>query len=687
MPDSLKPVIDPNHQFPEAAPAPVNPETSGYVPRSSTSATPPPVIRPQVAPAPTQEYVDPQYQYLQNVQQDVQSNAYFQVGEEAQPEAKPEKKSSVDTKALWEKTVKFLEKRWWAVLIAAIILGVLVVGVYALQAGLNRPISDFTKVQAFVEAPKTSSSGSPNRWKITIKNDETVSIQQIELKLNFDRTFRYSKPINPDPADPSGSLYKLSSLQGVGQGTSDAIISFEGVLSGNIDEETVMSGELSYVPTPLLGKQNARRSLQINPARTRITAAEISLEMVPTAQTVQNGNEVELSVIFENRSERELKDMRIRMLYPDKGAFTYTSSDLTITTTGDTRTKPDDGNDIWYITNLPRLRKQTLRVRGTLTGAEGVRQTFGVEIGSKGASGYETLQTTSRDITITSQPLVMSTKINGRDDARTFAPGETLTFEIAYQNKSTQSLKNIEIFGSIEDPADILDYQTLVFQGDSQGNVNNRVVQWRSSGVAQLENLAPQSRGILSYSVKVKDGDQFIKSGLNQTAYTLRPNVEGKGVNLPQIKTSGELYKARGNLLIDQKVEQIKDETLPNNKRIYEVTWTLKTRQNKVNDITLDTITNLPPASWNQSTVKPVAQSGKLSYNSANGKLSWKPGSLDAYAGISRDVVSVTFRLEVTVAPGKGFGGIELFSDSAITGIDDFTGEKFEKTLPRAVIN
>jgi hypothetical protein len=698
---------DQNHVFPE----PQEAKQGGYIPR--VVAPPQEPVQAVVLPEQYQyqqpqvpQYQNPnqqqapqyqqspqvqpqQNQYYQNVQQSIEQNPYFQVADQNQQlSQQPQILEAIKKPkfAGFGKIQAFLKAKWWLVLgiVAALILSG--VGFFAYQYSKQGVKSDYTGVQARVEAPQTAPSGTPNRWKVVIQNTEKVSIQQIEVNLNFDRAFRYSKPINPDPADPKGNLYKLASLQAPGQGTSDAILSFEGILTGSIDEETLLSGEVSYVPTPLIGKANSRRTVSIQGAKTRITAPEIKVEMIPVSQEVQNGTEAEISVFFENLSERELKDVRIRMIYPGKGSFTYSSSEITLTTTGDTKTKPDDGNDTWFITNLPRLKKQQLKIRGTLSGADGVRQNFGVEIGIKSNDGYQTLQSTSKDIKIISQPIVISTQLQGRDVNRTFASGENLTFEVAYQNKSTTTLKAVEIFASVEDPAEVLDYSTLQYVGGVEGNINNRVIQWSGRGVPQLENLAPQVKGTLLFTVKVKPVDQFIKSGLSQTAFTLRPSVEAKAQNLPQIKATGEQYKGRSDIVIEQTVTEDPAGATAQNKKVYDVTLSIKTNQNKVNDVSFETNTLLPPSSWNQASVSPAVFADKISYNQQNGKISWKVGAVSGYTGLTNPIVSVSFKLAVEVAPGKGFAGIEALSEGKLTGVDDFTGEKYDRSVPKVVL-
>ena len=687
---------DGNHMFPEQSPNPKS--ASNYVSRVSTpvvsesydSELVTPVSQDQQFQNAPQQYQsapnDPQTNsyynnqdtssYYQNLQNQVSQNPYFQVQQPAVPAANIPNIVAKKKPFTFSSIGNFLLSKWWLVLVVVLIASLVAVALFTFSATQKKVQVDYTKVESNISGPNTSPSGSPNVWRIVVQNRESVAIQQVEVRLIFDKSFKYSKKINPDPSDINGTIYKFATLQPVGQGASDAVISLEGILTGNIDEETVMTGEVSYTPAPLLNKINSRVTVPIIPQKTSITAPEITAQFVSIQPTIQSGTEGEFTLSFQNLSERELTNLRVKITYPDK-SFVYSSSEFRLTTQSDPKTKPDDGNNIWYIPSLPRQKSQILKIRGILNGAEGVKQTFIAEIGVQNGSDYNTIQSTTTDVTITSQPLLISSSIPNLNETKLFSPGETLTFEVVYQNKSSQTLSNIEIFASIDDPSDLLDYSSLKYD---DGILNNRIIQWRSSGIKKLESLPPQGKGTINYTIKVKSSDQFIKSGLNQTAYTIKPNVEGKALNIPQVKVEGETYKATGGLIAEQTIKQITDTQIPSTQRLYEVTWSLKTRQNKVDSVSLDSGTNLPPTAWNQASITPSSMSNKLSYNPLNGSISWKPGQIDAYAGISQPAVTVTFRLLVDISAGGKFSETILLKTVAGEGVDNFTLEKYNTT-------
>jgi len=682
--------VDQNHVFSEN-PANPNPNNSGYIPVNSGADQ---LENPQQQPVANNynpnnlqsQNFPPQDNYGQyggdpnfNYNQSQQPNGYFQVGGEQNPENLNTPKPGIFD--LFSKVAAFAIAKWWIILLLVVGIGVMGVGLYSLNSRPAALVGAYDKVTASVEAPTTSPSGSPAKWKVTVQNKENVSIQNIVINLTFDRTFRFTQAINPDPSKPDGSEFKIARLDAVNQGSSDQIIQFEGVLTGNIDEEAVMRGTVTYTPGPLLNSQNDKRTVQIAAAKTKIVDSNIKASIIPVDQTVQNGGIAEFNVSFQNTSEREIRDLRARMIYPDKGSFDYVGSQLSGPGSSDPKTTPDNGNNIWILNTLPRQTEYKLNIRGKAFGADGVKLTFALKIEAKlGGSEYQSLYETSRDIGITAQPLLLSTKIDGRDENRVFGPGETLTFVVDYKNQSTNSMKNLEINATVEDPADILDYTTVTFSGGDRGSINNRTINWKGSGVPQLINLTPQQQGKLRYSIRVKDTATFTKSKAPQNNYYVVPKVSASATNLQQVDAAAQSYKARGQLAFTQEIKSKGVDPSNTKRETFTVTWILRNRQNQTNDVSIKAISPLPVTAWQATSIIPAADSTKINYTPATGEISWQPGVLAGYTGIENNsAISISF--DLVIDAGKEGGNTknqQLFQAPKIFGIDDFTGEKYE---------
>jgi uncharacterized repeat protein (TIGR01451 family) len=711
------PQIDPNHIFPEAQPSAVptpvevqtfsqeniDPFTTTQVIAPPQSAVTDPNSTVQAQITSTTEVVtqtpQAQVQYIQAPTYTTPTNNYPTPAEVTQlpqqyynpaqdtnsdfqvvsPEQVPQQplpnKFNQSTKGIGA----WIIKRWYLLLAGVAAVGIFFVGVVVYLNQPKTPTGAFDNVTATISAPSTLPAGSPGKWKVTISNKEATSIQNINLQLHFDKSFKFSSSINPDPAetDPSGYLYKIASLDAAGKGGSDTIIQFEGTLTGQIDEDTIMKGDINYTPSILASTTNNRRAGKVTPTKTRITAPEIKVDLSSFTDVVQNGGEGEIIANITNTSERDLRDLRIRMVYPDKGSFNYLSSELA-DSNGDKKTNPDNGKNEWVLATLPRLKQETLRVKGNVYGQDGVKVTFRLEIDVRTTSReYQTLATTSKDISIQSQPLVVTTRIDGKDSNKTFSPGEQLTFVVAYQNQSTNTLKNVEITGFVDDTADILDYSTTAFVGGDRANVNNRSIIWQGNNVPQLVNLTPQVKGELRFTIQVKKDENFIKTNRPQNNYIITPKASAKAANLQNIDVAGDVYKATGQLQFTQEIKDMGTDPTNATKRIYRVIWTLNSRQSNVNSVVVTTKSGLPVGSWRQGTVKPEAINSQINYDKSNGQITWSPGRVPAYSGIGTNPsISISFDLQTDS------NSTELFQPTQITGLDDFSSEKYTLTGP-----
>jgi hypothetical protein len=633
---------------------------------------------------PTQSEVPiPAYpNYPSNNQQTYNAYNYGGAYSYEQPQVQPntDMVAQVKTKLpLSKKISNFLMKKWWLVLLGILLVAVISVAVYVFRPATPDTTNTYENVEATIVAPEVANSGTSAIWSIRIQNNESVSIQNVEVDLEFDRTFKFGKVLNNNkPKNLEGTKYELGTLSAVNSGTSESVIQIEGTLVGNVGEDALMKGVVKYTPQPFVSKAgNNSKTRAIEASRTTIKEAKLKLVMTPSEQSVQNGNEVTMNLAFENLSDQPIKDARIKLTYPDKGGFEYTDSELQLSNTSTVQKQPSNGNDTWDIPSLPRLQKQNLKVTGIVQGADGIKLNFEAEILNKNPQGeYETLTTQNRSITVTSQPLIVTTSINGKTPTSTFEPGETLTFDVDYQNRSSRTLKNVEITAQINDPADILDYKTLAYVGGKTGDINNRTITWLANGVPQLETFPPQSTGKLSFTVQVKKDKDFVKTDLTQDKYTLQPTVEAKAISQQPVQFAGETYKAAGELSFKQDIEEIKSGDANTNIRKFKVTWTLGARQNQVNDVAVATRSTFPPSIWKQASVQPSANAGEISFDPNNGRISWNPGVITNYAGYSNSARVISFEMEINSQSASQ--NKNLFEEVDITGVDDNTGQSYK---------
>ena len=572
----------------------------------------------------------------------------------------------------------FLKAKKWFVL-SAILLLVIVLISSAIFVGNNQKegINTFEStvydnVQVSINAPNTLPQGTPGDWEIEIENFEDVAISNLKLVMAFDDGFVFLREYSPSPDDNKGTTYSIPRLDPKGGRTSKARVRFQGYLRANIDIETIMQANLSYVPD--FGGGNVGEVFQVKsqPTKTKVTSPQVKINLEPTRSKIENGNQIELVAVIENISDQEIRNLRLKMIYPrNRDSFTYISSEYMRTTNTAPVTRPDQGDDTWEITRLPSGSRQTLKVVGNVFGSDNSRLTFGTELSIQTqGNNYEPIWTGYRDVTIVAQPLMLQTSILGKENSGLIIPGETLSIELKYQNQSNMTLNNVEIFSFLEDPANMLDLSTIQFAGGERGDLAGSELVWKSPRVPTLATLLPKQSGNFRYSVKVKD--TVIDNRLNQQQYILIPGIRARAKDLSEIASTGSTYRTKGLFVFESPKPQKVGENKTTNSDIYRVIWRISNSQNEVTEAEVRAVLPVVGA-WNNSTVRPSSAKSSISHNEATGEIVWRIGRVESYTGMVRTPIEISFDLEIPR------GEKELLRNLKGSGIDVFTGERFEE--------
>ncbi len=583
-----------------------------------------------------------------------------------------------------QKFKTFFTKRWKVILLIFVLMSIVGVGSWLVYLNNQTVPGPFENVEVVFTAPTESPSGIANTWKIEIKNLENVDLLNVELRLQFDSKFRFERAITPNPSHPRGNVFSFARIDAANKdgGTSSVLVQFEGILTGRVDEETFMSGVLIYTPEPLINYPNNRQEIKLERKTTVITKPLVTATINPDNIDVESDTETIIKIVFENLSNRDLNNLRLKVDYPNRDVFEYISSELILSNSSSPRVNPTDGNNIWDIETLPESSRQELYIRGKMKGPEFTEHRFGLDISIKRADNtYQSIFNTSRDIRIVPRPLVLSTFIVGKQANPVFSPGETLTFQIDYKNQSKNPINNIEIVASINDPAGVLDFTTLRFRNDIIGNEQNKNIRWGGQSANFLASMPPGLEGNIQFTINVKKQEDMVNPSLNQGSYVLIPKVEAKADNINPVIVQGPVYRASGFVSFSNSVsftEHPGDST----KRLYKVRWIIKTGQNAVKNVKIRSSSTLPSTSWQSDSINPKEFSQNLKYNATNGQIIFEIDRLEALLGSqNKPAFFIEFEWEVSMQAGK-FENIPIMRQANFEAVDEFTGEVYKMSLP-----
>jgi uncharacterized repeat protein (TIGR01451 family) len=101
---------------------------------------------------------------------------------------------------------------------------------------------------------------------------------------------------------------------------------------------------------------------------------------------------------------------------------------------------------------------------------------------------YNSQNSAQKNTAISSLPLLVSQEASSYGSSnQVVKPGDTLQFDIKYQNNSSVAANGVNIVVSLDSKA--LDLSSVQAEG---GQVNNNIIIWSAAGVPNLEILNPR---------------------------------------------------------------------------------------------------------------------------------------------------------------------------------------------------
>jgi len=612
-------------------------------------------------------------------------NTYFSTGAR---QTTPKSVKTNLTKKYKVESVKKLGNKilkwWWLILIIVVFLCVgLVFSYFQSTLGTQTEIQKAsTKISTNFQAPAKLANGNNEVWTLSIQNLNTFALAGVEVDLDFPAEFSFSRSLTINPANPEGNKYKIDRIEASdGVNAVESLLRIEGNLIGNIDQQVEIKGQISLTPEPLLGENQPKEIITISSNKTKIVSPQVFLEMKSKKTKVQTGEQLEIETVFKNLSEKDIEQLRLEITSSKGDNFDIEESSFEISGQQQVGDFKESGREnVWLIKKLPKLEEGIISLKIRLDFEEDV-EIFTAELSIKNIanSEYQVLSKTTKQFKIEEQALTLQTSIQGKASDKTFVPGETLNFEIEYQNFGKTSLKDIQITAQIEDPAKILDFSTLNFDGGQTGDLNNKIISWKTLGVPQLANLSPRERGVINYTIKVKSEDKFKQSTVDQSTYTITPTAKIDYQSSNPIEISGPTYKAKGLLQFDQQIKLLESKV---GMDIYEVTWRFTSRQNQINLPKVETVTSLSKQLDFDTKITPKLQAKRIKYNPTTGRIIWEPLVIPSYSGISQPAVEITFQLEKPLRQNTSSTGKQpLYSKVTYSGVDDFTSQRYRREV------
>lgn len=528
----------------------------------------------------------------------------------------------------------------------AIFLGLIVIAVLAYFAFRKEAVVQpkEANISIVTDVPETIASGGEAVYKVTVQNNDSKKLVNVELELAYPEGITYESSV-PNSENLSGSIFKVPDLI-PGQ---NAALFIKTKVNGNVNDEKTLGIKLHYK----LSSFNSE-FIKESSAKVRLVASDVIINLEGPTNS-NNAQLVLYNLTYSNNSNRDIANARIKLIYPD--GFSFAQS----------QPVPDLSNDTWTVLNLPKNASSTITIQGTFTNSRpGESKTLTAQFLILGEGGNFFVQNTDTAITaISSLPLLITQEL--RDNQTGIVnPGETLNYVISYQNNGTTAASGVNI--QLDLNSKVLDLGSIRAEG---GQVSNNSISWNASGVSKLATLSPNQKGELYFSVKVNSpaSKDSIKNLMVESQVSIRSNeyttpFPGNALNL-KVSSPASLSSTL-NFVSGQLPPQVGQNT------VYQVNISLTNSSNDYAGGVLTAFIPLPPGAFNMESVN-AREKQSVQFDTSTGKLTWNFAGLPANTGRFSQAKTLSFNLTLNPALAQKGQSVVLVKDITANMTDVFT--------------
>ena len=238
----------------------------------------------------------------------------------------------------------------------AIILGMLIIftlGYFALRKTPQSAPKE-ANVAINVDVPSSVASGGEAVYKITLQNNDSQKLVNLQLELAYPEGMAYESS-SPQAQNLSGSLFNVPNLI-PGQ---NASIFVKTKVSGNVNDQKTLHIKFHY------HYSNFSSEFVKDQSSTITLVASNVLIALDGPGTTNNAQLVIYNLNYQNNSGSDIQNARIKLNYPAGFAFASATP------------PPDLGTDTWNVGTLANNASSTIAIQGTFKSAQpGTTQTI-----------------------------------------------------------------------------------------------------------------------------------------------------------------------------------------------------------------------------------------------------------------------------------------------------------------------
>jgi hypothetical protein len=580
--------------------------------------------------------------------------------------------------------------QWWLtrILIYAAIIILIAGGVYYWLKGRVDP----TAVNFDLNGTKSLTAGGEVDYVIDYRNQDKAALTNVTIKLEWPQNFIF---LSSDPALPDGQTeWRLGDLAAGASGQ----INIKGKIINEVGKSNVAVAEMYYQLAGFSSeyKKVASFDTPVTDTGLETTLVHNNSALVGEAQTI----------IFQYRLKDSGQINHFWLaLEPSDISQVEFIDDSTSSTPGAQLIKPW----LWEITNADQTQKE-LPINFKFIDKTQSEYQFLLKLTTKDfsatstpAAATSTAATSTSSLTglnaqtqdylfyqepvvyeIVSNDLNLSLIVNGSDQDQGINFGQTLNYSLSYANKGTKAIDNVVVMAVVE--GDIIDWSS--FKDRFKGQLSDKTITWTKNEVPALASLPPGAKGIIDFSLKVKDFnqvknaktfDQQIASYAKFTSQQVAVNANSQSNN--DNKSNTITNKLNSDLSLSTSLVYFNSDNIPlgsgpipftaGQTTVVRGGWSMFSSLHDLNNIVVSL--QLPDyVSWGE---KHQASAGDLSYDEASRTIFWRVAQLAA----GQDAVTADFDLAVTPTNAQSNQLLVIMPKAQITAMDSVTSSQISQ--------
>lgn len=563
----------------------------------------------------------------------------------------------------WNKSEEKLEPyQKKAIKIAAAISGILVIlaGVYWLV--ITRARSAFSEERVTVEilGPARVDSNQLVEYAIRYKNENRVSLKNIEISLNYTENFQPEENAEMIRLNANNSKIQIKEIAPRSGGS----IKVQGKFFAPENYTIALKSTVRYVPSNFNSTFEKKNNVNVE-----IKSSPITID-IDAPLEASDGNKIEYVVDYKNISARDFGNMRMEAEYP--GGFTFISAEP----------RPSEGNNFWYLGNLGENENGQIRIQGELYGTKNEAKNIKLFLRSVEESGNQVSYGEREKLTrIVTSPLTIRQIVNGSEAVNVNA-GDRLQYALSFRNDGQIGLRNVIVTCEIK--GTVLDFAGLRV-GNTSYESQNGIITWKAVDFPQLNNLQPGKEGVVEFSIPIKSDIPLASQRDKNFEIISIARIDSPDIPTPVgsnkiISSSKVTLKVNSDVVLETK-GYYDDWRIKNfgavpprigQETSYALHWLITNKFNDISGVELES--SLPTGvKW---TGEVYPENEKISFNERTNMIKWEVGEVASGTGVLSPKREVSF--QVSIAPEINSLGqiVTLLNPAKLIAEDDFTGNK-----------